>query len=78
MIELKASGYKTPRTVLQLQAHLIGVGEKTATYGKPGDYYRINAKEHLIEKWTGEDIARVLQAQRPQTPKARPPRLRYR
>ncbi len=64
MIELKSSDYSSDRTALQLQAHQIGVGEQTATYGKTGDYYRIYARERLIEKWTGEDLARSLRSQR--------------
>ncbi len=64
LFELKSSAYETERTALQLQAHQIGVGEQTATYGKPGDYYRIYAKERRIEKWTGEDLARQFRAQR--------------
>lgn len=63
MIELKASGYEVPRTEWQLQTHLIGVGEGTATYGKAGDYYRVLAKERTILKWTSESLAR--QALRP-------------
>ena len=58
MIEVKTSGYRGERVMWQLQTHLIGIGEGTATGMRPGDYYRIVANERKIYKWRSEDVAR--------------------
>ena len=71
MIELKSSGYETERTQWQLKAQQIGVGERTATYGKSGVFYKIKADERIIQQWEGNTLSRNFRPPKPKTPRIR-------